>query len=190
LILTERGNRCRGPALAGTGHHGLMPEISASPSLRPPRHRLDRRFVLWRTLQAALWATGILGVLTIIYVYAEITRPWLGPALLVLGVIYAVNITVMPSWRYRVHRWEATDDAVYALSGWLTREWRIVPISRIQSIDTEIGPLQRRLGLATISVTTASSEGKITIEGVAVGVAEEAVDRLREITAATTGDAT
>jgi membrane protein YdbS with pleckstrin-like domain len=167
-----------------------MPETSATPSLRPPRHRLDRRFVLWRTLQAIFWAVGVLGTLTAIYAYAEITRPWLGPVLLILAAVYAVNITVMPAWRYRVHRWEATDDAVYALSGWLTREWRIVPISRIQSIDTEIGPLQRRLGLATISVTTASSEGKITIEGVATPVAEEAVDRLREITAATTGDAT
>ncbi|MEU4625772.1 PH domain-containing protein [Actinoplanes sp. NPDC023801] len=167
-----------------------MPETSAPPSLRPPRHRLDRRFVLWRTLQAILWAAGVLGTLTAIYGRAEVTRPWLGPVLLILGVIYAVNITVMPTWRYRVHRWEATDDAVYALSGWLTREWRIVPISRIQSIDTEVGPLQRRLGLATISVTTASSEGKITIEGVAVAVAEATVDRLREIAAATAGDAT
>jgi membrane protein YdbS with pleckstrin-like domain len=141
-------------------------------------------------LQTSFWAAGVLGALGAIYGFAGITRPWLGPVLLILGVIYAVNITIMPSWRYRVHRWEATDDAVYALSGWLTREWRIVPISRVQSIDTEIGPLQRRLGLATISVTTASAEGKITIEGVATAVAEEAVDRLREITAATAGDAT
>jgi membrane protein YdbS with pleckstrin-like domain len=158
--------------------------------LRPPRHRLDRRFVLWRTIQAVLWGAGVLGVLTAIYGYAEVTRPWTGPVLLVAGVLYAVNITIMPTWRYRVHRWEATDDAVYALTGWLTRRWQVVPVSRIQSIDTEIGPLQRRLGLATISVTTASSEGKITIEGVGTATAEEAVDRLRRITAATAGDAT
>jgi len=158
--------------------------------LRPPRHRLDRRFIAWRTLQALLWAVGVLGTLGAVYGYAESTRPWLGPVLFVVGPIYAVNIAVMPTWRYLVHRWEATDDAVYALGGWLTMKWQIVPISRIQSIDTEIGLIQRCLGLATITVTTASSEGKITIEGLDVRVAEEAVERLREVAAATEGDAT
>ncbi|SDT34899.1 PH domain-containing protein [Actinoplanes derwentensis] len=157
---------------------------------RPPRRRLDRRFVLWRTLQTVFWSAGVLGVLGAVWFFAEVTRPWVGPVLVVLGVIYLVNIAIMPSWRYRVHRWETTDDAVYALTGWLTHKWQIVPISRIQSIDTEIGPLQRALGLATITVTTASSEGNIAIEGVAVADAEETVDRLREVTAATVGDAT
>jgi membrane protein YdbS with pleckstrin-like domain len=158
--------------------------------LRPPRHRLDRRFIVWRTLQALCWAAGVLGALTAIYAYAEPARPWLRPVLVVAGVLYAVNIAVMPTWRYLVHRWEATDDAVYALAGWLTRKWQIVPISRIQSIDTQVGPLQRLLGLATVTVTTASSEGHITVEGLDLEVAEEAVDRLREAVAATAGDAT
>ena len=96
----------------------------------------------------------------------------------------------MPTWRYLVHRWETTDDAVYALEGWLTRKWQIIPISRIQSIDTETGPIQQLLGLATIKVTTASSEGTITIQGLDAGTAERTVDRLREVTAASRGDAT
>jgi len=176
-----------------------MADISPHPSapaddrrlrLRPPRHRLDRRFIVWRTLQALFWGIAVLGALGALYGYAEVTRPWLGPILLVIGLIYAVNIAVMPTWRYLVHRWEATDDAVYALQGWLTRKWQVVPVSRIQSIDTEIGLLQRYLGLATITVTTASSEGNVTIEGLSVAVAEQTVDRLREITGTTEGDAT
>ncbi|MFC3737127.1 PH domain-containing protein [Paractinoplanes deccanensis] len=158
--------------------------------LRPPRHRVDPRFVLWRTLQALLWGAGVLGTLGAVYTLAEVTRPWLGPVLLVLAAIYLVNVVLMPSWRYRVHRWEATGDAVYALEGWLTKKWRIVPISRIQSIDTERGLLQQALGLATVRVTTASGEGKISIEGLDARVADETVDELRRITAATPGDAT
>src|SRR5690348_13500904 len=158
--------------------------------LRPPRHRVDRRFVLWRTLQALFWGLGVLGGLAAVYWWVEAARVWLGPVIVGLGVIYAVNVVVMPSWRYRVHRWETTDDAVYALEGWLTKKWQIVPLSRIQSIDTEIGPLQQMLGIATVKVTTASSEGKISIEGLDVRVARETVERLREVTAATPGDAT
>jgi membrane protein YdbS with pleckstrin-like domain len=159
-------------------------------TIRPPRHRVDRSFILWRTLQATFWAIGVLGGLGLLYALLEPARPWLAVPLATLGVTYAVNITIMPTWRYRVHRWETTDEAVYSLSGWITRQWRIIPISRIQSIDTEIGLIQRFLGLATITVTTASGEGKIAIEGLAVAVAEEAVDRLKRITAATPGDAT
>ncbi|GAA4936880.1 PH domain-containing protein [Actinoplanes utahensis] len=158
--------------------------------LRPPRRRLDRRFILWQTLQAVFWGAGVLGVLGGLFWYAESWRPWLLPIIGVAAVTFAVEITIMPTWHFRVHRWEATDDAVYALTGSFTRKWQIVPISRIQSIDTEIGPLQRRLGLATITVTTASSEGKISIEGVNAAEAEVTVDRLREITGASEGDAT
>jgi membrane protein YdbS with pleckstrin-like domain len=159
-------------------------------SLRPPSRRLSRRFILWRTLQTLCWAIGVLGTLGAVYGLVEPTRPWLGPVLLVAGPLYAVHLAAIPTLRYLVHRWETTDDAVYALSGGLTRKWQIVPISRIQSIDTSIGPIQRYLRLATVTVTTASAEGSITIEGLDVREAEEATDRLRELAAATRGDAT
>ena len=60
-----------------------------------------------------------------------------------LVVVFAVNVVFMPTYRYWVHRWETTDQAVYTLTGWLSREWRIVPISRIQTIDTQRSALQR-----------------------------------------------
>lgn len=113
-----------------------------------------------------------------------------GPVIWIFSAIYAVNVAVMPTWRYLVHRWEINDQAVYALNGWITREWRITPISRIQSVETRRGPLQSVLGLATLKVTTASREGGITIDGLDAGVAKECSRRLTEITQATPGDAT
>ena len=59
-------------------------------------------------------------------------------------------------------RWEVTDRAVYTLHGWLVREWRIAPISRVQTVDTQRGPLQQLLGLANVTVTTASARGAVT----------------------------
>ena len=159
-------------------------------TVRPPRHRVGRRFVLWRTLQELIWALVVLGVLGGVYARFEAARPWVGPLLLVLGPIFLVTVTVMPTVRYRVHRWETTDDAVYALEGWLSRKWVIVPISRIQSIDLETGPLQQVLGLATVKVTTAAPEAHVTIEGLDRDAADEAVRHLKDVTAATPGDAT
>ena len=146
--------------------------------------------MLWRTVQTAISALVVLVPLGALHLIFEVTRPWIGPVWLVLAGCYLVGLTIVPSWRYRVHRWEATGDAVYALEGWLTRKWQIVPISRIQSIDTEIGPIQGLLGLATVTVTTASAEGGISIAGLDRATAEATVDRLRAVTAATPGDAT
>jgi membrane protein YdbS with pleckstrin-like domain len=105
----------------------------------------------------------------------------------VLGAGYAL---VMPRWRYRVHRWEADEHAVYALAGWLNVEWRVAPVSRIQTIDTERAPLQRLFGLATVTVTTASAAGPVKIEGLGADAADRLARTLTEITQAVPGDAT
>ena len=42
-------------------------------------------------------------------------------------------------------------------SGWFNRHAVIIPIARIQVVDTEAGPLEQLLKLATVTVTTASS---------------------------------
>ena len=97
---------------------------------------------------------------------------------------------VVPRLLYRIHRWEITDEAVYTLSGWLVREWRIAPISRVQTVDTQHGPLQQLLKLASVTVTTASAKGPVTIRGLAEEHAAELARVLTATTQATPGDAT
>jgi membrane protein YdbS with pleckstrin-like domain len=111
----------------------------------------------------------------------------------VLAITVAIglaHVTVMPWWRYRVHRWETTADAVYTQSGWLQQEWRIAPISRIQTVDSERGPLEQLFGLANVTVTTASAAGPLRVHGLDRITAQRLVDELTANTQATTGDAT
>jgi membrane protein YdbS with pleckstrin-like domain len=110
--------------------------------------------------------------------------------LVVTGVLAFVHLIVMPQWRYAVHRWEVTPDAVYTQSGWLDQEWRIAPVSRIQTVDSERGVLQRLFGLADLTVTTASSAGALKIHGLGAEVAQRAADDLTGNTVASEGDAT
>ena len=108
-----------------------------------------------------------------------------------LSVLFAaVEIVVMPRWRYRVHRWEVTDTAVYTQSGWFNQERRIAPISRVQTVDSASGPLERRFGLANVTVTTASAAGPLRIHGLDRVTAEVLVAELTEITSHSQGDAT
>ncbi|HZJ28742.1 MAG TPA: PH domain-containing protein [Solirubrobacterales bacterium] len=162
----------------------------AGPRLREPENPVDRRSVrMWR-----LQATGIalIGLVLAIVVPA---RAGLATGL-VIALIAAVALcalayaAIMPLWRYRVHRWEATEEAVYTRSGWFVQEWRVAPMSRIQTVDTVRGPLHQWLGISTVTVTTASAAGAIEIEALDRDLAERLVERLTATAEAARGDAT
>ncbi|HEV7979695.1 PH domain-containing protein [Amycolatopsis sp.] len=110
--------------------------------------------------------------------------------LVVTVVVAAAHLVIMPRWRFAVHRWEITPDAVYTRSGWIDQEWRIAPVSRIQTVDSERGVLQRLFGLSDLTVTTASSAGALKIHGLDVEVAQRAADELTGNAVASEGDAT
>jgi uncharacterized protein len=111
-----------------------------------------------------------------------------GLGLTVLAAI--VHASIMPRWRYSVHRWEVTDDAIFVRSGWLTQETRVAPISRLQTVDSRRGFLSRMMGLTTIKITTASSAGALTIHALDDADAEEVVAKLAAIAQLNAGDAT
>jgi membrane protein YdbS with pleckstrin-like domain len=101
---------------------------------------------------------------------------WLVPAAVLVYAVIAIGIR--PWVRFRVHRWEVTADAVYTLTGWLTRTWTLVPISRIQTVDVTRGVLQQLFGLSTVAVLTASSQGTVQIPHLDVDVARRVADDL------------
>ncbi|WP_330250140.1 PH domain-containing protein [Nocardia sp. NBC_00565] len=159
--------------------------ILADPAWRPS----PKAKVLW-TIQAALgWIVPFVAL--IVWVAFDGDRRGAQLVVFVVAVVLAlVSIGVVPMWRYAVHRWEVTDEAVYTRVGWLTVQSRVAPISRVQTVDTERGPLERLLGLATVTVTTASSAGAVQISALDLPVAEQTVTRLTEIAALHRGDAT
>jgi uncharacterized protein len=114
------------------------------------------------------------------------------PAIVIVATLLlaAAHLAVMPQWRYRVHRWETTDTAVYTQSGWFKQERRIAPVSRIQTVDTERGPFEQLFGLANVTVTTASAAGPLKIHGLAQDVAAGLVDELTVRTQRAGGDGT
>jgi membrane protein YdbS with pleckstrin-like domain len=166
--------------------------VSATPavSLRPPRHRVSRTAIRYWRVRALL---GWLVVLTAQVAWLLLTDGHRGLHALALGATALVglgHLIVMPQWRYNVHRWEVAPQAVYTRAGWLYQESRIAPISRIQTVDSERGPLEQLFGLADVTVTTASAAGPLSIEGLDRATAERLVDELTTAAQATRGDAT
>lgn len=131
--------------------------------------------LIWLALdQRTLWVHGVAAAVTL------------------LGIV--LFVVVAPLWRYRVHRWDINlhggTPAVFTRTGWLVQERRIAPISRVQTVDTYRGPLDRLFGLANVTVTTASSAGAVRIVALDVDVADRVVAQLTDIAAIGEQDAT
>jgi uncharacterized protein len=166
----------------------MHPETAELP-LRPPAHRPSPRAVTWWRLRALGGSLVLVGPALVLLVVTDLAG-W-AVALLAAALVGATAyVAAVPPWLYRISRWEVTEHAVYTLHGWLVREWRIAPISRVQTVDTERGPLQQLLGLANVTVTTASARGAVRIRGLAQDNAAELARLLTETTQATPGDAT
>ena len=159
-------------------------------NVRDPANPPSRKAPLVWALGALIpWA--LLALAQLVWFAVAYRAWWLhAVAAAVTAVCVLVFVVVVPLWRFRVHRWEVSPDAVYTRSGWLVQERRIAPISRVQTVDTERGPLDRLFGLANVTVTTASSAGAVRIVALDVDVADRVVAQLTGIAAIGGEDAT
>ena len=159
--------------------------------MRDPAHRVSPRARGMWTVEALLLVTVVLAG-QVVWWFVDPDPP--RTAHVVVAVIWlavsAAYVVVMPRWRFRVHRWEATPHAMYTQSGWLRQERRIAPLSRVQTIDLERGPVAQLFALATVTVTTASAAGPLRIHGLDLPVARELVDSLTAAAVRERGDAT
>jgi hypothetical protein len=152
----------------------------------PPSRRAP---LVWAIAAAIPWL--LLAVAQVVWFVLAPRPGWLhglAAGVTVLGV--ATFVGVAPLWRYRVHRWEIGPQAVYTRSGWLVQERRIAPISRVQTVDTHRGPLDRLFGLADVTVTTASSAGAVRIVALDSDVADRIAAHLTDVAALGDRDAT
>jgi hypothetical protein len=163
---------------------------TSAPWLRPPRHLVSPVAVWYWTARAAIgWV--VLVVLEVIWMVGFPSSSGWHWALLAITAVLAVgHLIVMPRWRYRVHRWEVTPVAVYSQAGWFHQERRIAPLSRLQTVDSERGPIEQLFGLVKVTANTASAAGPLRITGLDRVTAQGLVEELTAIAQQTPGDAT
>ena len=149
-----------------------------------PAERLDPRAkTLWRI-------TGTLGALPLLAVGGLVSSSLLRvvEAPLPLGVLpflaalvlFVVLVGMVPGLRWRRWRYEIRAEEVDLQRGILWVSRTLVPLARIQHVDTQSGPLQRRFGLATVVFYTAA--GANQIPELSAPVAAGVRDRISELT--------
>lgn len=149
-----------------------------------PEGRLDPRAKsLWRltgTLQAAPILTGgafgtyVLAARAEAPIYLSVL-PVVGALALAVLLVFVLPPLLWRRWRYEIRPLEVD------LQRGLVRITRtLVPMARVQHVDTRRGPLQRRLGLSTVVFYTAA--GPNEIPQLANETAAEVRDRIAELT--------
>ncbi|CAN5307338.1 PH domain-containing protein [soil metagenome] len=149
-----------------------------------PADRLDPRAkLLWRltgALQAAPILVGGAFGSYVLFWRAEVSFPLaVLPVLGALGLA-ALLVFVLPSLLWRRWRYEIRPLEVDLQRGLVRVTRTLVPMARVQHVDTRRGPLQRRLGLSTVVFYTAA--GPNEIPQLASGRAAEVRDRIAELT--------
>lgn len=147
-----------------------------------PAERLDPRAkTLWRI-------SGLLGLLPVLA--GAVFAGWvllrvadsslLVAALPMLAVaLLVVLVLVVPAIRWRRWRYEIRSEEVDLQRGIVWTNRTLVPLARIQHVDTQRGPLQRRFGLATVIFYTAA--GPNHIPELSAERAAEVRDRISEL---------
>jgi uncharacterized protein len=149
-----------------------------------PAERLDPRAkTVWRI-------TGVLGALPLLAGGAFASWVMLRVAsfplllgilpLLAASVLLVVLAGVVPGLRWRRWRYEIRADEVDLQRGILWVSRTLVPLARIQHVDTQSGPLQRRFNLATVVFYTAAGPNRIP--ELSTPVAAGARDRIAALT--------
>jgi len=92
----------------------------------------------------------------------------------IAGVLWFVVVPrVVSSWRYA----ERAEDLLIR-HGRIYRRLTVVPYGRMQVIEVSANPISHRLGIATVTLVTASANTNAKIPGLPTEVAQELRDRL------------
>jgi membrane protein YdbS with pleckstrin-like domain len=129
--------------------------------LQDPQQRLPEAAVgLWR-LVLGLWSAALLvAAMALAPLADDLGLPlWLAP--LLVAVLGTVAVIVIPRVRWRRWRYEVREDEIDLRAGLWTIRRTLVPIRRVQHVDTESNLLQTFYDLATVRFYTAAGSTEI-----------------------------
>ena len=157
-----------------TMHISPIPEPSQPLDARAKRLWLIEELIWW-----GITVPIVIGVAVGITIWQDFS--WLWATLIGIGIV-AIGTTstvLAPRLRYRQWRYDIREGEVDLRHGLFTHTRQLVPMARIQHVDTRRGLLQRRFGLASVVFYTAA--GAIEIPALAVEVASDVRDRIARL---------
>lgn len=119
---------------------------------------------------------GIIAVLGLVsfLIMDEPTEPLIVVSVVLGYIVFWIVVLAAIQISYKYSGYALREKDLLYRSGWLNRKTRIVMINRIQHISVQSGPLERKFGLASVSVFTAgSTAADFTIKGINEEIAQK-----------------
>jgi uncharacterized protein len=130
--------------------------VSAEPSRRlAPNARWE-----WRLEQVLFWGVALVVGM---FLAGPLDGVW---AVLVRVVPLAglvAGATVVPELRWRRWRWDISPEAIDIRHGTVTVRRTLIPMVRVQHVDTTSDLIEQWMGLASVEVHTAADSHKIPL---------------------------
>lgn len=136
--------------------------------------RVSPRLVTARLVPAAI-TLGIPVLVGVALAFAA--SPWFWILAGIPAAIFALVVLVVPR-QVRAIGYAERDDDLLIRKGLMFRSLTVVPYGRMQYVDVEAGPLDRKLGLAKVQLHTASVGTDAQIPGLPPDEAARLRDRL------------
>ena len=130
------------------------------------------------------------GKLLVIAIFADICIPvavfadmvdytiYIRIASLALFAVVLIYCLASPQIFYRYYRYRMDEDCIEVRRGVIIRSHFLVPVERIHQVQVNKGPVLRKFGLATVTVTTAG--GVAELEYLDEPIAEDIAQNLNE----------
>lgn len=155
----------------------------ALPAARPaPQERLDARaLTAWRISGLLSWLVTLCFAvgLSVLFWFLDLAWWWLTLPLLFALVIGVITIWVIPPIQWRRWRYAVTERDIELQRGIIIITRTLIPIARVQHVDTRQGPILRRFDLAGIAIATAA--GTEEIPALAMDVADDLRNRISDL---------
>lgn len=160
---------------------GSMDDMSDTNAWKHVPPSMRKVWMLRQVCQSAITLIGIAVVLFISGWYKADRPQWVLP-IVVLLVVYTVgDLLTQPlqtKWEYDFHTYCLNENELILKKGWLWRSTTVIPLNRVQNIDSEQGPILRFFGLTQVTVHTAVD--KHTIDALYTADAQEIMQRISQ----------
>ncbi len=129
-----------------------------------PKNRISKRaLTVWKTAAVISSMIGWVISITILVLTIIFDWPyWIFLILIILTIVESIfSIFIFPKLKWKRWRYEVHEHEIDLQRGVLIVKRTIIPMNRVQHVDTQQGPLLRKHELATVTISTAATVHEI-----------------------------
>ena len=131
--------------------------------LVPQKRISEKALTVWRISASINVIISWILAAVVIFILHKFNVPyWISVILIAIELIFTyLNIFLFPALKWRRWRYDVRDEEIELQEGIFIVKRTLIPMIRVQHVDTVQGPILRKYHLASVIVNTAATAHKI-----------------------------